>query len=113
MNANDQPEAYQPPIGIAASACFISLMLVFYLAQLAILRLHSAWAELLGYATIPLIITFAILYRSHWNQEQGKLVRIGSILLSAGAIFCGVAIIGLAVITALFVAVNHFTAIHY
>jgi hypothetical protein len=113
MNANDQSDAYQPPIGIAASACFICLILVFRVAQPAILQLHFWWAELLGYAIFPLIVTFSILYRSPWHREWGKVARIGSMLLSAGAIFCCVSIIGLGVITALFVVVNRFTAIHY
>jgi hypothetical protein len=113
MNKNEQPDEYQPPIGIAAIACFVYLVFMLCVARPAVMLLDAWWAELLVFAMLPIFITFAILYRSRWHREMGRLTRILSMILHSCIISCSVSLAGGAIITALFVVVNRFTAFHY
>ncbi|HMD55114.1 MAG TPA: hypothetical protein VKJ65_11245 [Phycisphaerae bacterium] len=113
MNENEQPDEYQPPIGIAAIAGFVCLVFMLCVARPAVMLLNVWWAELLVFATLPIFITFAILYRSRWHREMGRSARIFSMILYSCIVLCSVSLAGGAIIAAFLVVVNGFTAFHY
>ncbi|MEI7807724.1 MAG: hypothetical protein WCJ07_04480 [Verrucomicrobiota bacterium] len=112
MNDTEQPNKYQPPIAIAGCSCFFCLVFMLRVARPAVLLLNVWWAELLVLASLPFIVTFAILYRSDWHRETEKMKRIFILLLYSFVILCSVsflAVVGLAVLS---VYVYDFTAFH-
>jgi hypothetical protein len=113
MNENEQPEEYQPPIGIAAIACFVCLVFMLYVARPAVMLLDVLWAELLVLATLPILINFAILYCSRWHREMGKLTRVLSMIVYSWIIFVCVSLVGGTVIAGFLAVANGFTRFHY
>jgi hypothetical protein len=113
MNDNEQPNEYQPPIGIAGIASFVCFAFMLCVARQAVMLLDVWWAELLAYGTLPLLVCFAILYGSRWHREMGRLTRVLFMILSSCIISCCALFGGGAIIVGLFVVVNRFTAFHY
>jgi predicted membrane protein len=115
MSVDKQTEDCQPPFGIAGLACF-GCFVVIYLATKPLVMVNEAWwGEWLFFALVllvPISVVFTILYRSSWHRGLGRLTRILSMMLYSCILFCCVLLFGGAVITALFVVVNHFTAFH-
>jgi hypothetical protein len=85
MNDNEQTSQDQTPsqqvFVIASIACFVSLMIIYWVASPAVKLLEVRWVELLAYAIIPLSVTFIILYRSCWHREITGAARTCSLLL--------------------------------
>jgi hypothetical protein len=63
-----QSPAEQAVIG-ASIVCFISLIIMYCIAELALQGLGLFWAEFLPYGIIPISATFLCLYRSCWHPE--------------------------------------------
>ena len=82
-------------------------------ARPAVLLLNVWWAELLVLASLPFIVTFAILYRSGWHRETGKMKRIFFLLLFSFVILCSVAFIAVVGLAVLSVYVYRYTAFHF
>ena len=90
MNEDEQmPEPPSPlprVIAIASLTCFVSLILFYGAASGVISALRVWWAEGLIYATLPVFLTFFILYRSCWRPEITGVKRTYSLLLLSCAI---------------------------
>ena len=91
----------QRMVGIASLACALSLALVYVVARPAVELLAVAWAEMLADALVPMLVTFAILYRSDARREMSGLARSGYLFWVSGLIFVAVSC---ALVTLVFLA---------
>ena len=93
MDDNEQTPEVQSPsqraIVIASIACFISLIIFYWVARHAVELLEVRWIEWLVYAIIPISVTFIILYRSCWHREITGAARTCSLLLISCIILGG------------------------
>jgi hypothetical protein len=93
MNDNEQSPEVQSPIQrdfiTASIACFASLIFIYWVASPAVKLLEVRWIELLVYSSIPISVTFIILYRSCWHREITGAARTFCLLLLSGIIFGG------------------------
>jgi hypothetical protein len=89
MSRNDINENTSPHL-IAGLACFLSLPVV-YLTTRPVVWLFSApwvaWLELGVFVIAPVAVTFMVLYRCAWHDDQSRTRRILSTILSACIIF--------------------------
>jgi hypothetical protein len=113
MNENEQPPKFELPVprevGLAAIACFAALTGLCLLFGSAFSGLEGGWAKSSVYAPLPLLVTFAILYRSDWHRQNSGAARMGSLLLASSLILAGIlAALAVAVVVAGFfsLAVN-------
>jgi hypothetical protein len=102
-----QPSEFQFPlprdIGIASFACFVSLILIYWVTRPVVELFNIWWAELLVYGIIPTSAAFIILYRSSWHREMTGAARTGSLLLLSCVIFgCSLIVIGASFFIVLF-----------
>jgi hypothetical protein len=75
------------PVGLAALASFVSLTLIYWVAN-PIMGFVGGWPiQLAAYAIIPAAVSFIILYRSNWHTETAGVARACSALLVSCAIF--------------------------
>jgi hypothetical protein len=85
MGHRDQPPEFQFPfsraIGVASFVCFVSLILVYWIARPAVRLIEVRWVGWLAYALLPVTVTFITLYRSSWHPEMRGAARTGSVLL--------------------------------
>lgn len=107
MNDNEQTSQDQSPLQraftIASTACFVSLIIFYWVARPVVERLQVRWVELLVYAIIPLSVTFIILYRSCWHREITGAARTCSLLLLSCVILsCEFVAIGIMLCIGLF-----------
>lgn len=94
------------PLGKAALASLVCLIVVYSLTCRYVSLLSTPWAELLLYSLIPLAVAFRILYHSHWHNEQRKASRCGSVaLLSLVALGGALLSIGIIVTLLAFLAI--------
>jgi len=101
----DKSSPSQRAVALAAIACFVSLMAFNCVAHPIVDRLNIRWAELLAYSTVPLAVTFIILYRSGWHREITGAARTCCLLLLAGFILgCELVGVGFMICLALFCA---------
>ena len=81
---NEQAPKVQSPfqrvIVIASLACLVSLMFLYCAGRPAASPLHVWWMELLACATIPISVTYMVLYRSGWHREIAGIARACSVL---------------------------------
>jgi hypothetical protein len=84
-----QPSAEQVVIG-ASIICFVSLIIIYCIAERAVGRLGVLWLEFLLYGIIPTSATFLYLYRSCWHPEITGVARAGTLLLLSCIILFGV-----------------------
>jgi ABC-type iron transport system FetAB permease component len=101
-----QPAEFQFPlprvIGVASFVCFVSLILIYWVARPVVELFNSWWAELLVYGIIPTLAAFVILYRSSWHREMTGAARTGSLLLLSCVILgCSLIVIGASVFVVL------------
>jgi hypothetical protein len=75
---------------IASILCFVSLLIVYYLAWPAVALLEAAWVQLLVYSAIPLLVTFVILYHSCWHPEIMGATRTYILILISSIMIVGV-----------------------
>jgi hypothetical protein len=94
MDDNEQTPDVQSPLQravvMASIACFVSLIIIYWVARPAVELLHVRWVEWLVYAIIPISVTFIILYRSCWHPEITGAARTYSLLLLSCIILVGV-----------------------
>jgi hypothetical protein len=94
VNNNNQTQEVQSPLQlaniIASLTCFASLLGSYWFEKPLVEMLDDPWAEFLVYATIPISVTFIILYRSCWHPEIIGLARTSSLLLLSCLILVGV-----------------------
>ena len=94
MNDNEQTPEVQSPlqqtIVFASIACFVSLMLLYWVARPAIEMLDVRWVKLLVYAIIPISVTFIVLYRSYWHREISRTARACQVFLLSCTVLGGV-----------------------
>jgi hypothetical protein len=106
MNETEQmPETRSPMpriVGVASLSCLVSLILFYWAVRGAVSEIGVWWEEWLVYATVPVLLTFLILYRSCWHPEITGAARtcylfLLSCLIFAGDIVAVGAMLGLAV----------------
>ena len=93
MDENKQTAKIQSPLTrvmvFATVTCLISLILSYGAFAGVISNFKDWWAQLLVYATVPVFLTFFILYRSCWHPEITGAPRTCSLLLLSCAILVG------------------------
>ena len=96
MDENEQtPE--QRATSVAAIVCFVSLIFTYLATSHFTAGVAVGWSESVVLLILPVAVTFAVLYRSHWHQEVTGVYRTCSLL----ALSCIIAVgetIGLGVI---------------
>ena len=104
MNDDEQPEQYQPPIGLAGLACLGCLGIV-YLASRPCIGFLDRWGiEWVLYICMPFVTAFFILDASLWHREWGGVRRTLFMLLSACVVYIvAILVAGFAVVLASFV----------
>lgn len=112
MNSNDEPTEVQPATGVAFLACSVSLALIGSLARPAVALLQVWWAELLVDALVPLLVTFAILYRGAWHREMSPVIRTCFLLWQSFVIFGGVLFIAGVTVVMAYAFLYRLTAFH-
>jgi len=94
MNDEEQPLEIQSPsqrvFAVASIACFLSLILLDWVASSVVHLIAIPWIKLLVYAILPISVTFTILYRSSWHREISTAKRAGSLFFLSCAILGGV-----------------------
>ena len=94
MNSNEpdpeEPSPLQRVFATASIVCFASLMIFYWVARPVIELLEVRWIECMVYSTIPITVTFIILYRSCWHQEIIGAARTCALLLLSGVVLGGV-----------------------
>ncbi len=86
------PETRSPVpwiMGVASLTCLISLIFFYGAASGVVSELRVWWEEWLVYATVPVLLTFFILYRSCWHPEITGVARTCSVFLLSCAILAG------------------------
>ncbi len=74
---------------IAAVACLVALI-VSYLATRSIMKgMPDSVSELVVLLSLPVAVTFGVLYRSHWHQEMTGVSRTCSLLALSCLIVVG------------------------
>jgi len=90
----------ESPITFSSFACAACLFLCNWIARPIASQLAVGWTLFfLLYAVIPISATFFILYRSCWHQKITGVARTVSLILLSCAIFLGVLIISMIVLT--------------
>jgi hypothetical protein len=93
MNENEQMPEFRSPLRrtmVMASLTSLVSAIIFYGAVSGVVsELDVWWKELLAYATVPVFLTYFILYRSCWRREITGTARTCSLLLLSCVIFVG------------------------
>jgi hypothetical protein len=93
MDDSEQiPEVQSPlqrDIIFASIVCFISSILFYLDARPAVSQIQGWWVELPVYATVPISVTFFILYHSSWHPENTGAARTCSLLMLSCIILVG------------------------
>jgi hypothetical protein len=108
MEQNDQSSGVPLPIGLAALAGCVCFAFIYWAIRPLLILVPVWWAQLLIYSLLPLLVTFAILYRSGWHREMARMGRAGSLILVSGLSLCSdLVIIGIMVAVAcMFLGIN-------
>jgi len=75
---------------VAPFACFVSLMMVYWVADPVVEPLKIRWLGLLIYAFFPIWVTFIILYQGCVHPELAGEVRVRFMLIRSIVILGGV-----------------------
>ncbi len=106
MKDDEQPSEIQSPVQrafvVASLACFLSLIIFYWVARSAVNLIAVPWVETLVYALMPISVTFVILYRSCWHPEISTAARTVFLLLSCAILGGVVFASGILFYTALF-----------
>jgi hypothetical protein len=98
MERSEHIERVEPPIGLAGGVCAICLVATFLAGWIVSRFIDVQWVTWFLAVSIPVSVTFMILYRSAWHQELPRITRILSMILSAMIIYIVVLLlVGLAV----------------
>ncbi len=94
MSTDERLPEVQSPVQrvvvLSVLACFGSLMFIYLAARHVVELFEALWAEWLVYSSIPMAVTFVILYRSCWHREITGLARTSALLLISCLILAGV-----------------------
>ena len=109
-------EKIESPITFSAFICAACLVLCHWMARPIANQMEVAWILYLQ-LLIPISATFFILYRSCWHREITGVARTVLLILLSCAIFLGVLIVSLIILTlglmVYLTYVDGFTRIHY
>jgi len=105
----DRPFEVHSPILASSVACFIAWVSSCCVSRYAVAPLHIWWAGLMLEALVPILLTFAILYRSSWHPQTTGPARTLVLTLLSCAIFGAVLFAaGIAIILASLVFYSEF-----
>jgi hypothetical protein len=93
METTEHIEKVEPPIGLAGGVCALCLVATFLAISIISRFMDIRWMNWFFAVSIPLSVTFVVLYRSSWHREQSKMTRILSMILSACIIYTVVLVI--------------------
>lgn len=117
LNHDDRPPELQSPVQASAWVELFAFLAVLWFTRHAVSSLKLWWAELLAYATLPILLAFITLYRSAWHREFRTITRTVLAGLLSCVIFAGVmAAIGFGAVLLALVYYSHFdgvTRFHY
>ena len=93
MDEDEQAPEVQPPfrrdVVFASIVCFVSSILFYWAARPVVSQIQAWWVKMLVYASIPISVTFFILYRSCWHPETMGAARTRSLLVFSCFILVG------------------------
>jgi hypothetical protein len=90
MNRNQEINGGSAPFLMAALACLVCLPIMYITTRPLLWVLHGQgveWLLLSLFTTVPLLVTFLILYYSPWHRSSPRARRIFSSIFSACLIF--------------------------